>query len=225
MLTRHLKNNGLTFQCIGCLTLSRKTTRYFKAHISQIVFMHDIEPFYNWRHIYISEQDERSPFFGRTYSEFEFSQTVYNYYIHPQWDEFGSRTLFMKVIMADYEEQYAIIELIGEWNDAIENDIMELKREVIDEFSNFGIRKFVLIAENVLNFHSSDKEYYQEWYEESIDNEGWAVILNMPEATQYDFKKAKLNRYIELMEIGNWRTYRPFHLFKKIDETLSKRLD
>lgn len=187
--------------------------------------MHDIEPFYNWRHIYISEQDERSPFFGRTYSEFEFSQTVYNYYIHPQWDEFGSRTLFMKVIMADYEEQYAIIELIGEWNDAIENDIMELKREVIDEFSNFGIRKFVLIAENVLNFHSSDKEYYQEWYEESMDNEGWAVILNMPEATQYDFKKAKLNRYIELMDINNWRTYRPFHLFKKIDETLSKRLE
>ncbi len=29
--------------------------------------------------------------------------------------------------MADYQEQYMIIELIGEWNDAIENDIMSLK--------------------------------------------------------------------------------------------------
>ncbi len=51
--------------------------------------MHEIEPFYNWRHIYVSEEDERSPFYGRVYSEFEFSQTIYNYYIHPQWDEFG----------------------------------------------------------------------------------------------------------------------------------------
>lgn len=82
--------------------------------------MHNIEPFYNWRHIYISEEDRLSPFYGRAYSEFEFSQTVYNYYIHPQWDDFGSRTLFLKVLLADYEEKYAIIELIGEWNDAVE---------------------------------------------------------------------------------------------------------
>lgn len=187
--------------------------------------MHDIEPFYNWRHIYVSEQDERSPFYGRAYSEFEFSQTVYNYYIHPQWDEFGSRTLFLKVLIADYEEKYAVIELIGEWNDAIENDIMQLKRDVIDPFTDMGIVKFILVAENVLNFHSSDKEYYQEWFEESIDAGGWAIILNMPEQTQYDFKKAKLNRYLELMEISNWRTYRPIHLFRKIDEELQHRLD
>jgi hypothetical protein len=30
------------------------------------------------------------------------------------------------VLLADYEEKYAVIEMIGEWNDAIENDIMEL---------------------------------------------------------------------------------------------------
>ena len=187
--------------------------------------MHNIEPFYNWRHIYVSEQDERSPFAGRVYSEFEFSHTVYNYYIHPQWDEFGSRTLFMKVLLADYEEHYAVLELIGEWNDAIENDIMELKREVVDVFMQEGINKFILIAENVLNFHSSDKEYYEEWYEEVTDANGWVVILNMPEQTQYDFRRAKLNRYLELMELENWRTYKPFHLFRKIDEIELKRLE
>jgi hypothetical protein len=186
--------------------------------------MHDIEPFYNWRHIYISEEDERSPFYGRIYSEFEFTQTIYNYYIHPQWDEFGSRTLYLKVLIADYSEKYAVIELIGEWNDAIENDIMTLKRDVIEKFEYEGIYKFILIAENVLNFHSSDKEYYEEWYEEVSDENGWIVILNMPEATQYDFKKAKLNRYIELYELDNWRTYKPFHLFKKIDNELTARL-
>lgn len=186
--------------------------------------MHDIEPFYNWRHIYTSEEDELSPFYGRTYSEFEFTQTIYNYYIHPQWDDFGSRTLYMKVLIADYAEKYAVIELIGEWNDAIENDIMTLKRDVIEKFEYEGIYKFVLIAENVLNFHSSDKEYYEEWYEEVTEENGWIVMLNMPEVTQHDFKKAKLNRYIELYDLDNWRTYKPFHLFKKIDNELMARL-
>jgi len=151
--------------------------------------MHEIEPFYNWRHIYISEEDKLSPFYGREYSEFEFSQTIYNYYIHPQWDEFGSKTLYLKVIYADYELHFCIIEMIGEWNDAIENDIMYLKREVVDKFEEQGISKFILITENVLNFHSSDKEYYEEWYEEASDNNGWVVALNMPNQTQYDFKK------------------------------------
>lgn len=187
--------------------------------------MHEIEPFYNWRHMYVSEEDDRSPFYGREYSEFTFTQTIYNYYIHPQWDEFGSRTLYLKVLMADYDEKYVIIELIGEWNDAIENDIMTLKRDVIDGFFDYGITKFILIAENVLNFHNSDKEYYQEWFDEVTDENGWIVCLNMPSQTQHDFKKAKLNYYIELMEMDNWRIYKPFHLFKMIDEKLSKRLD
>ncbi|MDR3712115.1 MAG: hypothetical protein P4L51_04820 [Puia sp.] len=186
--------------------------------------MHDIEPFYNWRHIYVSEEDQGSPFYGRVYSEFEFTHTIYNYYIHPQWDEFGSRTLYLKVLIADYDEHYAIIELIGEWNDAIENDIMNLKREVIDKFLANDIIKYILIGENVLNFHSGDKDYYEEWFEEVTDDDGWIVCLNMPEQTQYDFRKAHLNRYIELMEIDNWRIYKPFHLFKLIDERISSRL-
>ncbi len=187
--------------------------------------MHDIEPFYNWRHIYNSEEDPLSPFFGRKYNEFEYTQTVYNYYIHPQWDDFGSRTLYLKVIYTDYELHFAIIEMLGEWNDAIENDIMELKREVIDLLFNEGIYKYILITENVLNFHSSDKEYYQEWYEEVSDENGWIVALNMPLATQQDFKKKKLNYYIELMELPDWRVYKPYHLFKKIDTELMMRLE
>ena len=186
--------------------------------------MHDIEPFYNWRHLYVSEEDDRSPFYGRVYSEFEFSLTIYNYYIHPQWDDFGSRTMYLKVLLSDYEEQYAIIELIGEWNDAIENDIMFLKREVIDKLQLAGITKFILIAENVLNFHSGDKDYYEEWYEECREENGWIVCVNMPEQTQYDFKKAKLDRYIDLMEVDNWRIYKPFHLFKKIDNEMQNRI-
>ena len=186
--------------------------------------MHNIEPFYNWRHIYVSEEDKNSPFFGRQYSEFQFTQTVYNYFIHPLWDDFGSRTLYLKVLLADYEEKYAVIELIGEWNDAIENDIMELKREVLEKFMSEGIYRFLLIAENVLNFHSDGQDYYEELYEEVSEENGWVVCLNMPEQTQYDFKHAHLNRYIEFIELDNWRTYKPFHLFKKIDNDLMARL-
>lgn len=186
--------------------------------------MHYIEPFYNWRHLYVSEEDPQSPFFGKTYSEFEFSQTVYNYYIHPQWDEFGAFNLYLKVLFVDYDKGAAIIEMIGEWNDAIENDIMILKRDVIDKMEATNIFKFILIAENVLNFHSSDSEYYEEWYEEVAEEDGWIVVLNMPSQSQYDFKQSKLNRYLELMEQPDWRTFQPNLLIKIIDENINNRL-
>lgn len=186
--------------------------------------MHELEPFYNWQHIYISEEDERSPFYGVEHSQFEYTDTVYNFYIHPQWNYFGSRTLYLKVLIADYEEKYAVMELIGEWNDAVENDIMTLKREVLENFMDEGITKFILIAENVLNYHSGDRDYYEELYEELTEENGWVVCLNMPEQTQYDFRRAKLHQLVELMEIDNWRVHKPYHLFKKIDKELTARL-
>ena len=187
--------------------------------------MQDIEPYYNWRHLYIAEEDKLSPFYGRTYSEFEFSQTLYNYYIHPQWDDFGSRTLYMKILFTDYEQQFAIIELLGEWNDAIENDIMTMRRDITDQLYKTGIVKFILICENVLNFHSSDDSYYEEWHEQLEDDNGWVVILNLPEQSKHDFKKARLTNYINFMELDQWRTLKPEHIFNIIDNEIMKRLD
>lgn len=187
--------------------------------------MQDIEPYDNWHYLYASEEDERSPFYGREYSEFEFSNTVYNYYIHPLWDEFGSRTLYLKVLFVDYEEHYMIIELIGEWNDAIENDIMGLKRDVIDIFRDNGITKYILITENVLNFHSSDDSYYEEWIDDIAEENGWVAFLNTPEQTQYDFKKAGLNNYIYLFSVPNWRTMKPETLFSQLDHAILRRLE
>lgn len=187
--------------------------------------MQEIEPFYNWRHLYVAEEDPYSPFYRRTYSEFEFSQTVYNYYIHPQWDEFGSRTLYMKILFADYEQQYAIIELLGEWNDAIENDIMTMRRDITDKLYAKGITKFMLIAENVLNFHSSDDSYYEEWHEQLEDDGGWVIILNMPVQSQYDFKRARLTNYISLFEFPEWRTLKPDIVFQQLDNLLLRRLE
>jgi hypothetical protein len=180
--------------------------------------MHQLEPFYNWQHIYVSEADPRSPFFERPHSEFEYSQTIYNFYIHPQWDDLGSRTLYGKVLMADYEEGYLVLELIGEWNDAVENDIMTLKRDVLEPFVVQGIRSFILIAENVLNFHSDTSDYYEELAEELTDCGGWIVCLNMPTASAREFEQARLTRYLPLLELYAWRNYRPIHLFRKLRE-------
>lgn len=187
--------------------------------------MQDIEPFYNWRHMYTAEEDKQSPFFGRTYSEFEYSQTLYNFYIHPQWDDFGSRTLYMKILYADYDQNFVIIELLGEWNDAIENDIMTLRRDVTDLLYKQGIHYFILVAENVLNFHSSDDSYYEEWHEQLEDERGWVTVLNMPEQSKYDFKKARLTNYVELMDMEQWRTLKPEIVFQAINSELSRRLD
>jgi hypothetical protein len=46
----------------------------------------------------------------------------------------------------------------------------------------------------------------------------------MPEQTQYDFRKSKLDRLLELKELQDWRIYKPIHLFRKIDQELSHRL-
>lgn len=182
--------------------------------------MQDIEPYYNWRHLYTAEEDPKSPFYKREYSEFEYSQTIYNYYIHPQWDEFGSRTLYMKLLMADYENGFAIIELIGEWNDAIENDIMTLRREVTDHLYAKGINKFVLIAENVLNFHSSDDSYYEDWKEQLYDEGGWVAVVELPGPSQYDFVRAGLLKFVSLIELSQWRTMKPEAVVQAVEERI-----
>jgi hypothetical protein len=172
----------------------------------------------------MAEEDTRSPFFGREYSEFQFTQTVYNYYIHPQWDDFGSQTLYLKILFSDYELGFAIIEFIGEWNDAIENDVMTLKREIIDRLIAHGIRKFILIGENVLNFHSSDDCYYEEWYEDVSEEGGWVTILGLPEQSRYDFTRAGVNRYVFLTDVEEWRTYSALNLYTKLDNLMMRRI-
>lgn len=186
--------------------------------------MQDIEPFYNWRHLYTAEEDRRSPFYGNEYSEFEYSQTVYNYYLHPQWDFFGSRTLYMKMLFADYEAGFAVIELIGEWNDAIENDIMTLRRNVADPLYERGIFRYILITENVLNFHSSDDSYYEDWQSRLEDDRGWVAVLNMPEQSQYDFRKAGLTRYLQFGELPQWRTMNPEMVLLSVELQRSRQI-
>ncbi|HSH66963.1 MAG TPA: hypothetical protein VLB84_14515 [Bacteroidia bacterium] len=187
--------------------------------------MQDIEPFYNWRHLYIASEDERSPFYEREYSEFEYTNAIYNYLIHPQWDDMDSPTLYLKILFVEYEQGYAIIELIGEWNDCINNDIMLLKRDIIEQMMYYNIKKFILIGENVLNYHASDDDYYQEWFEEVED--GWIAFLNFRKHVLDEFQRANIDYYIlsggQLSDVS-WRTSTPQQLFEKIEEYVQKRI-
>lgn len=187
--------------------------------------MHFIEPYFNWRHLYIASEDSLSPFYDREYSEFEFTDRIYNFLIHPQWDNIGSRTLFTKILFSDYEEGFAILEFIGEWNDAIENDIMTLKRNVIEEMMQHGITKFILIGENVLNFHYSDDCYYEEWFDEVED--GWIALVNFHDHVISEFEKARVDHYFVMggdLEDIEWRTSTPSQLYERVEELVQRRI-
>jgi len=94
--------------------------------------MHDLEPFYRWDGYYNAARDERSPFAGVQPNYQAYENDIYGFYIHPDWDFIGSETLYCKLLFADYDAGFAVLEMMGEWNDTLHNDIMHLKRNVID---------------------------------------------------------------------------------------------
>lgn len=187
--------------------------------------MHDIEPFYNWREYYVAEEDRRSSFYRTYHSEFEFSKAVYNHFIHPQWDEFGSATLYLKILYVNYDEHFCIIEFIGEWNDTLYNDVMYLYRNVIEDLLANDICYFILIGENVLEFHSDTADYYEEWFDNLGD--GWIMGINFRNHVIKEFKDANIDYYINFGGSFNeipWRNYLPDNLFKQIEMMVTKRL-
>jgi hypothetical protein len=190
--------------------------------------MHTLEPYFNWRHLYTAEEDPRSPFYERVYSEFEFTHAIYDHVIHPQWDDMGSPTLFIKILYTDYVAGVAVIEMMGEWNDCINNDIMTFKRDVIEMLQYEGINKFILIGENVLNFHSSDDCYYEEWFDEVDDEDGWIALINFREHVLEDFKAINIDYYFvwggQLEELA-WRTMLPDVFCLKIANQVQRRLN
>jgi len=189
--------------------------------------MHDIEPFFKWREKYIASEDERSLFHGKVYDEFTFSTKIYNYYIHPQWDEMGSATLYLKILFVEYNQGYAIIELIGEWNDAINNDIMFLKREIADTLIHEGISKFILLCDNVLNFHGSDDCYYEEWFEDIMDDNGWIVFINLLPHVMEEMQETRIHHYVNLGEHINdidWRKLSPQNVLLAVETEKDKQI-
>jgi hypothetical protein len=195
------------------------------ASLPQDCFVHTLEPHYNWRNHYMAEDDPLSPFYGREYSEFEYSQRIYNYVIHPQWDGFGSATLYLKLLFVDYSGGFAIIELLGEWNDLLGNDIMFLKRDMAELLMQHGVDKFILIGENVLNFHYSDEEYYAEWAEEIPD--GWVALVNFRKHVTDEMRRARITDHLlldERLSDLDWRAATPHQVCDIVAAIVGRRL-
>jgi len=188
--------------------------------------MHNIEPHYLWRDAYVAADDERSPLYGRVYDEFQYSNKVYNYYIHPQWDEFGSATLYGKILLVDYVERVAIIELIGEWNDCLTNDVLFLKQNIVDSMVTEGIQKFIVVMDHVLNFHGSDNCYYEEWYEDILNTNGYIVFLNVLDQVYDEMVSSQIDQYVHMgptLQIPNWRSFKPANLVLQLELSLQQR--
>lgn len=188
--------------------------------------MHQIEPFSNWLKYYDSSLDEESPFYGKEYNYDLYTETVYGYYIDPAWDSIGSETLYLKTLYADYDEGFVILEFIGEWNDTLHNDIMTLKRDFLEILLYKGINKFILIGENIFNFHGSDDLYYEEWFEEVED--GWIAAVSFPEFIQEEFKKYKIDCYVNMggtLQIAHWRTLHPLKFYELVKQLILRRLN
>jgi hypothetical protein len=102
---------------------------------------------------------------------------------------------------------------------------MTLKRNIIDHLTYEGIQKFILLVDNVLNFHHSDDSYYEEWFEDVED--GWIALLNARKHVLEDIQHAGIDQYLlmggELNETS-WRTYAPEQLFNKINKIAEMRL-
>jgi hypothetical protein len=187
--------------------------------------MHDIQPYANWLPLYDPALDERSPFHGKEYNYDVYSETIYGYYIDPAWDFMGSETLYIKLLFVDYRKGFAIIEFIGEWNDAINNDIMHLKRNVIELLAAEGINKYILIGENIMNFHGSDDSYYEEWFDDVED--GWIAAVSFPEFVRSEMQKYNIDNYVNMggtLEIEKWRTLQPSVFFELVSQLIQRRL-
>lgn len=186
--------------------------------------MHQIEPFYLWRDYYTAESDPHSITFGKEYNEIYFTDKIYNYVIHPQWDSIGSETLFYKLLYADYDQEFCVIELFGEWNDCINNDIMMLKTELIEPLIESGINNFVLIMENVLNFHGQDTDYYEEWQD---DIEGEIYFVNALPHVLDELDQNSMSQYVRYhgpLNDLDWRVQKPYDLLDLIDSKFSRLL-
>jgi hypothetical protein len=79
----------------------------------------------------------------------------------------------------------------------------------------------------VLNFHSSDDSYYEEWFEDVNDADGWIALMNFRKHVLEDFQAANIDSYFvlggQLNEI-RWRTMNPDQLFEAVQKHVMKRL-
>ena len=103
---------------------------------------------------------------------------------------------------------------------------MFLKRNVADVLIAQGIRQFILIGENVLDYHGDTTDYYEEWFEDI--EEGFVLCLNFRSHVAQELTKFKVDNYLlfggRFNEIP-WRRSNPLQLFRILSALVTRRLN
>ncbi len=101
---------------------------------------------------------------------------------------------------------------------------MLFKQAIIDRLQEHGITKFILIAENVLNFHASDDCYYEEWYEDVGEEEGWICFVGLQDHVEDEMMEYNLQNYVNLGNDFNiiWRPHKPEIVFEMLQNRIEK---
>jgi hypothetical protein len=95
----------------------------------------------------------------------------------------------------------------------------------VDEMIPLGIDKYILIGENILNFHADITDYYEEWLEE-VPN-GWMAFLNLREHVVQELSAYGIDQYFILggdLDHLEWRIKKPDLLYAKLLAVVSRRL-
>jgi hypothetical protein len=95
----------------------------------------------------------------------------------------------------------------------------------VDELIPQGIDKYILIGENILNFHADIPDYYDEWLEEVPD--GWMAFINLRPHVIQELNQYGLDAYFVLggtLDDLAWRTGSPKKLFEKVNKVVGRRL-
>ncbi|HQX43979.1 MAG TPA: hypothetical protein PK209_05475, partial [Saprospiraceae bacterium] len=103
------------------------------------------------------------------------------------------------------------------------NDIMFLKRDIIDVMIKHKIKYFILLCENVLNFHGSDDCYYEEWKEDISDEGGWICFINVLDHVKDEMKRTLIQYHTNFgkkFNDLNWRKMTPAILFEYLDQKI-----
>ena len=92
-----------------------------------------------------------------------------------------------------------------------------------------GITKFILIGENIFNFHGSDDAYYEEWFDEVEEKSppGWIAAVSFPEFIQDEMKRFGIDRYVNMggtLQLDQWRTFTPIHFYRRVSALIQRRL-
>jgi len=74
-----------------------------------------------------------------------------------------------------------------------------------------------------VNFHSDDDCYYEEWYDDVKEDDGWICLVNLRDHIFLEMDKMRLDQYVHMEDEFadlEWRRHLPDALFKLVSLNL-----